>query len=216
MIRNKAGQVVTAQLNALADGTPVTTGTTDILVVKDGIGSDGLGLIVHTGDGLWTYFPTQDETDAAHLAFVFNNVLAGTQTPQLYTESVHAGVSTPCGSVPVTTVIDDFKERFPNFDEQLVDTYLPPLIQTYCSYYSKPYTGCTKEATLQLLAHLFVIDTSPSSATSQVQSSKSVKNVSVSYEGTYGKDGKDAFYNSTKYGQRFLILISNCYGGFFV
>lgn len=85
MNRNEAGQVVTAQLNALSDGTPVISGTTTITVIKDGVGSASAGTISHVNGGLWKYLPTQAETDAAHLAFVFTNVLAGTQTPQMYT-----------------------------------------------------------------------------------------------------------------------------------
>jgi len=86
MNKNEAGQAVTAQLNALADGTPVIFGTTTVTVVKDGLGAVGTGALAHVAGGLWSYLPTQAETDAAHLAFVFTNTLAGTQTPQMYTE----------------------------------------------------------------------------------------------------------------------------------
>lgn len=86
MFRNVAGQTITAQLVAKADGTNVTTGTTTVYVLEDGgTQASGAGTVSHEGQGLWSYAPTQGETDAAHVVFTFVNTAAVTQSVQAYT-----------------------------------------------------------------------------------------------------------------------------------
>lgn len=87
MKKNQAGQYITAQLNALADGTPVTSGTTSVTVIGDGTAAAGAGTVTHLSGGTWRYAPTQAETNFSHITFVFSNSLAATQSPQVYTEN---------------------------------------------------------------------------------------------------------------------------------
>ena len=137
----------------------------------------------------------------------------------MYTESVFAGINTPCGNVPITTVIDDFKTRFPHFDSVTVDALLPSLIEEYCRFYNKPYTACTKAAILYLMAHMFVLETNSSTgstAPSRTIASKGFDSESVSYEASVNVTEMDVFYNSTVYGQKFKLLISTFIGGYFV
>lgn len=111
-------------------------------------------------------------------------------------------------------LIDDFKARFPEFPTATVDTYLPILEYVWPSYYAKDYTEETREAVLNLVAHLLVGETSSGSATAHDVQSKSVGSVSISYV-TPTQPGGALFdmFNSTKYGQRYFILIRNGYGG---
>lgn len=114
------------------------------------------------------------------------------------------------------TITADFKTRFPEFDTATVDTYLPILEPVYPSYYALAYTDATKEATLQLIAHLLVGETASgsSSASSQVVASKSVGSVSVSYQANQRAGGElNDFFAGTKYGQRFMLLTARRYGG---
>lgn len=116
-------------------------------------------------------------------------------------------------------VIDDFKTRFPAFDSVTVDAVLPPLVDTVCCYWGGGYDGCGKEITLQLLAHLFVLDTAtPSSGLGGVNAvaSKSVGSVSVSYNVASTSGQMDSFFSTTRYGQRFLMLTAHGGGGVFV
>ena len=80
MRRNVASQPVSAQLNALANGAPVTTGTTTVYVTGDNgtqtVGSVGSGAATHKGQGQWSYVPAQAETNYAHVVFTFVNSLA--------------------------------------------------------------------------------------------------------------------------------------------
>lgn len=215
MIKNSEGQVVTAQLNSLTDGTPITSGTTTVTVVKNGIAYAAEGVVSHVAGGLWKYEPTKEETNANHLAFVFSNAQAGAQAPQVYTANISTFDPSTC--CPTTgNILEDFKARFPTFDVNIVDQYLPILIPNYCAYYNKPYQCDTKEATLQLLAHLLIMEDLPSYGPLMTQTSKSVKSVSVSYGDLMSKSGRDAFFNTTKYGQAFLRATANCWGGYFV
>jgi len=85
MKKNVAGQTVAAQLIASADGSNVTTGTTTVYVLGDG-GTQGAGsgTVTHEGNGLWSYVPTQAETNYDHVAFTFTNSSAITTTVQVY------------------------------------------------------------------------------------------------------------------------------------
>lgn len=116
------------------------------------------------------------------------------------------------------SLTDDFKSRFPEFPTATVDTYVPVLETVYPSYYNKTYQSSTQEAILNLIAHLLVLETQAaagnSGATGPIQS-KSVGGVSVSYA-LPSSSASGHLYNvfgSTKYGQRFMLLIRNSYGG---
>ena len=113
-------------------------------------------------------------------------------------------------------LIDDFKARFPEFADAVVDLYIPILEPVYPAYYALAYVAATKEATLNLLAHLITLETSAgaSSSSSQAVASKSVGSVSVSYQAsTYSGGELYESYRGTKYGQRFLTLTASRYGG---
>jgi hypothetical protein len=88
MKKNVAGQIVGAQINAKADGTPVTTGTTEVYVTGDGgtqaIGSSGSPACTHEGNGFWTYAPAQAETNYDHVAFTFVHADGINATVQVY------------------------------------------------------------------------------------------------------------------------------------
>lgn len=92
MRKNVAGQVVCAQLNSRADGSPITSGATTCYVLGDGgtqaVGSVGSGLCTHEGNGVFSYAPSQAETDYDHVAFTFVNVNAVVATIQVYTDGV--------------------------------------------------------------------------------------------------------------------------------
>lgn len=92
MRKNVAGQVVTAQLIALADGSDVTTGTPTVYVLGDG-GTQGAGsgTVAHEGNGCWSYIPTQAETNYAHVAYTFKHAAAITTTVQAYTVAYDPG-----------------------------------------------------------------------------------------------------------------------------
>lgn len=85
MFRNVASQIVAAQLVSKTDGTNVTTGTTDVYITKDGGTQAAGGTAVHEGQGLWSYAPSQGETDGAHVVFTFVNTNAVSQSVQVYT-----------------------------------------------------------------------------------------------------------------------------------
>lgn len=113
-------------------------------------------------------------------------------------------------------LIDDFKNRFPEFDTAVVDQYLPILDGVWQCYYGKPYAACDKEIILNLVAHLLVLEQSPSTATVKEESSRSVGSVSVSYEARSTTSNLTDFFGATKYGQRYLMLTSTRRRAYFV
>ena len=78
MIRNVAGQVVTANLVNRTDGTPVTSGTVTVRVLGDGGTSYvGAGTIEYEcSGGTWSYFPAQSETNYAAVTYSFTHTAA--------------------------------------------------------------------------------------------------------------------------------------------
>lgn len=108
-------------------------------------------------------------------------------------------------------LIDDFKARFPEFTDAIVDVYIPILEPVWPCYFNKDYTvACNQEAILNLVAHLITLETQGGAAASQLVGSKSVGSVSVSY---VAPTASLNMYSSTKYGQRFNMLTSAMYGG---
>ena len=81
MRKNIAGQDVSFQMNATADGTVVTTGTPTVFYTIDGgAQATGGGASTHEGNGQWGYKPTQAETNGDHVAFtmILANAIAQT------------------------------------------------------------------------------------------------------------------------------------------
>lgn len=109
-------------------------------------------------------------------------------------------------------LIDDFKARFPEFATAVVDQYIPILEPVWPCYYNKSYEACNQEAILNLVAHLMVLETTAGNDGPKTVASKSVGSVSVSYAVDPAQNGGSMF-NSTKYGQRFLLLTRSQYGG---
>lgn len=120
----------------------------------------------------------------------------------------------------MTCDIDTFKLRFPEIDSLVVDARFSVALSESACYYTPNCLseGCTDNALCQLVAHLIVIDDNSSTAPLKGISSQSVDGVSVSYDGAISTStGADPFFNSTKYGNRFLKMIEGCgYGAIFV
>jgi uncharacterized phiE125 gp8 family phage protein len=75
MIRDKDGQVVTANLINRSTGLSVDSGTVTVWVLGNGGGkAPGLGSIENEGTGTWSYFPTRAETDFAAVTYSFRHV----------------------------------------------------------------------------------------------------------------------------------------------
>lgn len=112
------------------------------------------------------------------------------------------------------TIQTDFEERFANI--------VPPIVwqswveSVWPSYTCLEYNDKNKEAILNLIAHLLVLDSLPGSASARTEESKAVGSVSVSY-GSASSDGNLAtFFNSTRYGQRFWLLTGRQVGARFL
>lgn len=113
-------------------------------------------------------------------------------------------------------LLDDFKARFPEFDEGQVDRYLPILEPVWPSYYGREYEG-NEEIVLNLVAHLLVAETTSGPAPAKNVASQSVESVSVSYVAPASSPSRQQdFFSTTKYGARFLQLIAPLRGGVFV
>lgn len=114
--------------------------------------------------------------------------------------------------------IDDFKARFPSFDTAVVDSLFPIIEPTTACYYGGDYDGntCDKEIMLQLWAHLITIENRDSDVSVRNVASKGVGSVNVSYEASQTEAGRMGFFNTTKYGQQFLFLVSSTQGARFV
>jgi hypothetical protein len=117
--------------------------------------------------------------------------------------------------------IDDFKTRFPEIDTAVVDIYFPLNENTYQCYFNKAYIesdvgNCDNEAIMQLMAHLITIDNSGTDSALKDTSSLGEDGVNVTYNTFAPTSNNDAFFMSTKYGQRYLQLRSHVGGGCFV
>jgi hypothetical protein len=111
-------------------------------------------------------------------------------------------------------LLDDFKARFPAFDTATADAYVPIVELVWPSYYNFAYDETTKEAILNLVAHLILDETSSGDAGLKSQTSKSVGSVSVSYAAASHSGGaRFDFFNTTKFGRRFYQLTQRNAGG---
>lgn len=112
----------------------------------------------------------------------------------------------------------DLTTRFPELDATTVATYLAGINLALPCMYGGVYgvNACDNEIILNLAAHLLVLDSAATSSPVNSIASKSVGSVSVSY--SVGDITNNAlFFNATRYGQRFMMLVSkNSVGGFFV
>jgi hypothetical protein len=116
------------------------------------------------------------------------------------------------------SLIADFKVRFPEFDSTAVDLAWPNLDAVWCCYYGGSYVSgtCVGNAILNLIAHLFVVGSNTSSKSVKAVASWSVSGVSESFTGGATPSAFSEFFNTTKYGQAYLLMIANSRGAIFV
>jgi len=112
-------------------------------------------------------------------------------------------------------VIDDFKARFPEFDTDEVDTYLPTLIGLWEYYWGGEYEDEGVEIVLNLLAHMLVQETASGTGALKDETSKSVGNVSASYSIKTNSE-RSLWFRATRYGMAYLLLTMHDHGGSFV
>ena len=108
-------------------------------------------------------------------------------------------------------VIDDFKAQFPEFDATTVDNNATVLQELQTALFNRPYDQ-NKQATLHLMAHLFVtqFQGTAGSGPSRAVNSKSAGSVSASYEAlSEAPDMSEEWLRTTRYGQLFLLLTRN-------
>lgn len=98
MKKNVAGQICCAQIISKTDGSAVTTGTTLVYVLGDGavqVLGEGTGSpsgqAVHEGQGVWSYTPTQADTNYDNVVFTFVNSAAINASIQIYTSFPQTG-----------------------------------------------------------------------------------------------------------------------------
>lgn len=108
---------------------------------------------------------------------------------------------------------DSFKARFPEIDSSIVDAKFQFAIDEAACYYTQSCLGdtCNETALCMLVAHLIVIDNNPSSSPYKDKASQAADGVSVSFvAGLTNPDDQELFFNTTKYGQRFLMITKPC------
>lgn len=114
-------------------------------------------------------------------------------------------------------LIDDFKSRFPEFDTTVVNTKFPLIENVWSCYYGGSYSQvCDKEIILNLLAHLLTTEINTTSGSIKGVASRSVGSVSESYATPSNQGSQTDFFNTTKYGQRYIMLTQKNKGGYFV
>lgn len=114
-------------------------------------------------------------------------------------------------------LIDDFKTRFPEFDTAVVDQFFPIVEPVYPCYFGGDLeTPCDKEAALNLIAHLIVLEDRDKQTSLRTTQSRSAGGVSLSYAASANGRSTSGFFDTTKYGQRFLVLTQHNIGAAFV
>lgn len=109
----------------------------------------------------------------------------------------------------------DFWARFPEFSQSEDETYLDALENAWPFYYGREYEG-NEEIVLNLLAHLLIHEQTSGSGAIQNVTSESADGLSASYQGQESLSFYDHFWGSTKYGQRYLMLLRTVAGAYFV
>jgi len=104
--KNVAGQVIGAQMVSAINGSAFVAGVSVAVTGDGGTQTPGAGTLAHEGNGLWSYVPTQAETNFAHVAFTFTGANAVPTTVQVYTELAAAGVGAITWSYTLTSSVD--------------------------------------------------------------------------------------------------------------
>ena len=113
------------------------------------------------------------------------------------------------------TIQTGFEERFAGVVPPIV--WQPWVESVWPSYACcMVYSDKNKEAILNLIAHLLLLDSMPGTGAARTEESKAVGSVSVSYGSSLSDDSLKAFFNSTRYGQRYWLLTGRQVGGRFV
>ena len=108
------------------------------------------------------------------------------------------------------TIQTDFEARFPSI------TWVESIASTWTAYTCLEYGDKTKEAILNLIAHLLTLALLPGAGSARTAESKSVGSVSVSYGSSTSTSQWASFYNSTRYGQTYWLLTGRQVGARFV
>jgi hypothetical protein len=88
MKKNVSGQAIGAEMITAADGTAFTGAVKAYRTINNGtqaLGSVGLGICAHKGNGYHSYTPTAGETNGDHIAWTFIGTGAVPATIQVYT-----------------------------------------------------------------------------------------------------------------------------------
>lgn len=114
------------------------------------------------------------------------------------------------------SIQEDFEARFATAVPPIV--WVEAIASTWTSYTCMVYSDSTKEAILNLIAHLLTLASRPGggASTSRNVASKAVGSVSVSYEGLASSSNLGAWYNTTGYGQIYWMLTGRRVGARFV
>lgn len=104
----------------------------------------------------------------------------------------------------------DFEARFPTI------TWVEAVASTWTAYTCLAYGDSTKEAILNLIAHLLTLDALPGTGSARTAESKSVGSVSVSYGTSTTQSQWASFFNTTRYGQTYWLLTGRQVGARFV
>jgi len=115
-------------------------------------------------------------------------------------------------------LIDDFKARFPALSAVAIDATWANLEKAWPRFYGFEYGSSEDidEIILQLIAHLFVVASSPTSGPVMAKGGQSVGSVSVTWNTPPAASQRQSFFGSTQHGQMFLILTVARQGAFFV
>lgn len=117
------------------------------------------------------------------------------------------------------SISSDFQARFPEFTGASITNTLPIILTVWPAYYGITYSDTSKEAILNLIAHLIITGERSAvnkQSVSQEEASKAVGNVSVSFMARAGTTQGGGFYNTTPYGQVFWALSRQRSGAVFV
>ena len=118
-------------------------------------------------------------------------------------------------------LLDEFKTRFAN-DERLdlvvIEADWSSLNPQWKCYYGCEFgdNDCGDEAIFNLIAHLWISESSTKATPMKGVDSKSVGSVSVSFSASSDNSERALFFNTSIYGQRFLRITSTRIGGRFV
>lgn len=110
------------------------------------------------------------------------------------------------------SIQDDFEARFPAIP------WVEAVASSWVYYTCLQYSEATREAILNLIAHLLTLASRPGggATSSRNVASKSVGSVSVSYEASTSSGNLGAWYGTTGYGQIYWMLTGRRVGARFV